>query len=85
MQLQITSIGLRDTLAKRYKHHDIKQLRIEDDNDMEKYRHQLRLGSNMKIGDAIIRHFSTLDEAHFSLEQRVSVCMHNMGQSWASK
>lgn len=56
--------------------------REEHDSDMETYHHRLTVDSNVKIGDAIVRSFSTLDEMHFALEQRVSICLRNIGQSW---
>ena len=85
MRLQITTIGSRDTQARKYRQEDIDRLRRLGDNEMETYNHQLTLGSNFEVGDSIVRNYSTLDETHVSIEQRVSVCLQNMGHRWVSE
>lgn len=85
MRLHIMTIGFRDTLARKYRQDDIDSLRRDGNNQMENYNHQLTLGSNFEVGDSIVRNYSTLDETHFSIEQRVSVCLQNMGHRWASE
>lgn len=85
IKLPMMTVGCRNMLAKKYRQSDIRHLRMEDTRDMENYLHKLNRGSEINTGDAVIRQFWTIDETHFAIEQRVSICIQRIGHNWASK
>lgn len=84
IQLCITTIGSRDCEKRNYKQDEIDSIRKQDKADMTLYSSKLSKGK-FDVGNAIVRHYSTLDETFFALEQKVSIHIQNPGKSWVGK
>ena len=82
--LCITTIGSRDCDKRNYKQDEIDNIRKRDKADMSLYSSKLSKGK-FNVGNAIVRHYSTLDETFFALEQKVSIHIQNHGKSWVGK
>jgi hypothetical protein len=84
VQLCITTIGSRDCEKRIYKQDEIDSIRKQDKADMALYSSELSKGK-FNVGNAIIRHYSTLDETFFAIEQKASIHIQNQGKSWVGK
>jgi hypothetical protein len=60
-------------------------MRGSDKKAMAVYQHPLFTGTEFKTGNAIVRNYTALDETHFAIEQRISICVQELGASWAGK
>ncbi|KAL4939102.1 hypothetical protein BDV06DRAFT_199476 [Aspergillus oleicola] len=84
IQLPAITIGTRDTAKGPMRPEKIEQLRQEGRRAVEEHHHTLsRLSlSGMSTGDSILRDFYVFDETHFAIEQRISICMQQVGSSF---
>ncbi|KAL9627124.1 MAG: hypothetical protein Q9164_007697 [Protoblastenia rupestris] len=84
VQLCITTIGSRDCENRFYKQEEVDSIRKQDKADMTLYSSELSKGQ-FRVGDPIVRHYSTLNERFFAIEQKVSIHIQNYGKSWIGK
>ena len=84
VQLCITTIGSRDCENRVYTQQEIDNIRKQDKADMTLYSSELSRGL-FNVGDAVVRHYSTLDEKFFAIEQKVSIHIQNHGKGWVGK
>jgi hypothetical protein len=85
IRLPVMTNGTRDPVRSRVKQEDINRLRKEGDDALKAQHHRLMTRDfELHLGDSIIRHYHTFDEIHFSMEQRVSICMQERGNSFVS-
>lgn len=82
--LWITTIGSCDRQEGAYKQHEIDMMRKQDQADMALYSSKLSKG-RFNVGNAVVRHYSSLDETHFAIEQKVSIHIQSKGNSWFGK
>lgn len=85
ISLQITTLGAQETAGRVYKQEEINRTRTDAKVALKEYHRQMAVGANVNTGDAIVRHFSIFDEVHFAIEQRISICVREIGHSWVCK
>lgn len=79
------TIGLRDELKGQVGQEKINKLRRDDHEALRAFHHRLRTHEReLRLGDSILRHLHTFDETHFSMEQRVSICVQERGKVFVS-
>lgn len=85
IDLPVITIGYRDVATKQYEQDEIHAMRKSEEIAMENYCHQLCTGAGLKCGNSIVRKYYSLDETHFVIEQRISICLQELGTSWVGK
>ena len=82
IQFDIATIGSRDSDMRDYKQAEIDDLRKSDSIAMRNYSEKLMNSESVTTGNALVRRYSTFDQVHFAIEQRVSIYIHERGNSW---
>lgn len=82
--LRFVTLGSREQRSGKCDQARVDALRLDGENDMGRYEHDLLLGSGLEAGDSIVRSFSVLDEKNFFIEQEMSICIHKYGEGWIS-
>lgn len=87
IQLPVITIGTRDATKSPMKQEIIDKLRMEGANALAAHHHKIARwsGSGMNAGDSMVRQFYTFDETHFAIEQRISICMQEVGRKFTCK
>ena len=77
-------MGHRDSSAETHNQSKLDALRDLCAKDMDNYLEKIKL-DGIEPGDSIVRRFSVHDNTHFSLEQDITFCITDCGQSWTGK
>lgn len=83
--LYVTTIGSRDRARRTFRQSEIDSIRISDKRKMAGYSRSLSAGSDFNAGNALVRYYSTLDESHFTIEQRITVNIHRRRNGWTGE
>jgi hypothetical protein len=85
-QMRLGSIGSWGRFW-QLSHHSIQTLRKMAADDMERYYNALGDGHGWKQADSVVRQYILHDKEHFSIEQKVTVYLHNESgtQPWTGK
>ncbi|KAJ4308104.1 hypothetical protein N0V84_012299, partial [Fusarium piperis] len=77
IELPIITIGKRTASTDALRADKIDELRSQGANALAAHHHQISklASSKMKLGDSMVRDFHILDEIHYAIEQRISICM----------
>lgn len=84
IRLRVTTTGYRDASTETNDQHRLEALRGECSKDMDEYLKQVKL-DRIEPGDSVVRRFSVHNNAHFSLEQDISLCVNASGREWTSQ
>lgn len=82
IQLPVSTVGLHDAVTHNAKQEDIDIWRVRAANKLAEHHHGLSKMRGIQVGTSIVRQLCLWDEVHFSLEQRISICMRKHGQSF---
>lgn len=85
IQLPMSTIGFRDTVKSHVDQGLVDTLREQGVRALATHHRKLFRGFEMGVCDSMIRQYRVFDEAHFSIEQRISICMKETGQTFVSK
>ena len=75
LRLRVTTIGSRGRLGHTDDRVLVRQLRADAKRAMLQYRDSLRVGSGWRTGDSIVRDYTIHDMNHFSIDQRITICL----------
>lgn len=83
-RLSISTIGgLHQDSTELVNQTYIDSLRGKNAEKLRKFQEQMKFDKDIQLGDSFIRYFNTHDEAHFSLEQDISMYVAQSNESWA--
>ena len=86
IRLKVITIGWRGFSERSRDADSIPTQRAELKRHMERYQHELMVGTGVQLSDSIIRDHYVLDKRNFILEQEISICLNfDENKSWTGK
>ncbi|KPI37180.1 uncharacterized protein AB675_1582 [Cyphellophora attinorum] len=84
LQLPVYTLGLKHIAGRRERPDDHATRRSKAQHALIAHHRQLRIpsGTDDRLGKSIVRNYHVLDDSHFAIEQRISICLQESRSSY---